>query len=301
MSSSAGRKDWVLRVSENPSVRQLREVISGLGSRPIEWEIPEDRPRKLDYSVACRRCSFVRREGNRRACQERFLSALERARRSGLPAQWVCPIDRYAVCLPLGAGGRVHGFLATCHLERAAPEPQLKLAHAALSSALREGERAEELKMLSETIQPRCVALSTIQTIHRLISSTLNLEELLPRVARLCCQVLRAQECVIWLMDRDKQILTPRAVVQLKKGRRASVRPCKVGEGNAGQIAATLRIRMASRRMMVPLVEEDCLGVLLVQRFSPAKPFGVLDQEILTTLAEQAVVAIRNAQMYETQ
>ncbi|MBI3323576.1 MAG: HD domain-containing protein, partial [Candidatus Omnitrophica bacterium] len=98
-----------------------------------------------------------------------------------------------------------------------------------------------------------------------------------------------------------KQILTPRAVVQLKKRRRASARPYKVGEGIAGQIAATLRIRMTSRRMVVPLVEEDCLGVLLVQRFSPAKPFAVLDQEILTTLAEQAVVAIRNAQMYETQ
>ena len=233
--------------------------------------------------------------------QTRFASALERARRTGEPVQFACPVDRYTLCFPIGTRGQIRGFLGVCNLERAASDSHLKLAQATLASALRERQRAEELKMLSETIQPRCVALSTIHTIHRLISSTLNLEELLPRVARLCCQVLRAQECVIWLMDREKQLLHPRAVVELQKGKKRKVFSCRVGEGLAGQTAETLRIRMAPRMMVVPLVEEDCLGVLRVRRFVPAKPFGVLDQEILTTLAEQAVVAIRNAQMYETQ
>ena len=41
--------------------------------------------------------------------------------------------------------------------------------------------------------------------------------------------------------------------------------------------------------------------MLLVRREKGKPPFSPLDQEILTTLAEQAVVAIRNAQMYETQ
>ena len=53
--------------------------------------------------------------------------------------------------------------------------------------------------------------------------------------------------------------------------------------------------------MAVPLVEEECIGVVLVRRSDRGRPFSALDQEILTTLAEQAVVAIRNAQMYETQ
>lgn len=301
MRSSALQKDWLHKLTGNSSVRQMREVISGQGSLPIEWEIASERPRRLEYSEACKRCTFVRDPRKRQICQGRFLSALEHTRRTRRPHQFVCPIDRYAVCLPVTTGDQVRGFLAACHLEQAASDSQLRLAQAALDAALREGERVEELKTLSETIQPRCVALSTIHTIHRLISSTLNLEELLPRVARLCCQVLRAQECVIWLMDREKQILNPRAVVELQAGKRASARPCRVGEGVAGKAAQDLRIRMTPRMMVVPLVEEDCLGVLLVRRAEPARPFAVLDQEILTTLAEQAVVAIRNAQMYETQ
>lgn len=301
MKSATAQRGWLQKLSENPAVRQLREVLSGLGSRPVWWEISGDRPRQLEQAEVCRRCSFTRGEGKRRRCQARFLSALEQARRTHGPVQFSCPNRRYTLCFPIGTGDQVRGFLGVCSLERPAPEAQLKLAQAALSSALREGERAEELKTLSETIQPRCVALSTIHTIHRLISSTLNLEELLPRVARLCCQVLRAQECVIWLVDREKQLLVPRAVVELQKGKRAAVRPGKIGEGPAGRVADTLQVRVSPRMMMVPLVEEECLGVLLVRRFAPAKPFAVLDQEILTTLAEQAVVAIRNAQMYETQ
>ncbi len=299
MKTVSAQKDWLRRISSNPSVRQLREVFSGLGSHPVWWEVPAERSRPLEFAEVRRQCAFLRRLGNSPDYRALFLSALERARRTRSAVQFACPPGRHTICLPVSADSQVRGFLGVSNLERPAPDAQLKLAQATLDSALREEERLDELKTLSETIQPRCVALSTIHTIHRLISSTLNLEELLPRVARLCCQVLRSQECVIWLMDREKQVLNPRAAVELVKGKRA--RACRVGEGLAGRTAETLRMRMSPRRMVVPLVEEECLGVLQVRRFAPAKPFAVLDQEILTTLAEQAVVAIRNAQMYETQ
>jgi HD-GYP domain-containing protein (c-di-GMP phosphodiesterase class II) len=177
------------------------------------------------------------------------------------------------------------------------------MAEAALEAGIKEGERGEELKTLSETIQPRCVALSTVHTIHRLISSTLKLEELLPRVARLCCQVLRAQSCVIWLMERDKKRLVPRAEVHVEKGKgtKRVARAHGVGEGVIGKTAQALKATFSSRDMVVPLVEEECLGVLRVARVGRQESFKLLDQEIVTTLAEQAVVAIRNAQMYETQ
>ena len=297
----AAQKDRLQKISENPSVRKLREILSEYGSHPVWWEVHGDRPRRLDAAVTCKKCGHPRSGKSRVACQNRFIGALERARRSGGPVQFTGPVDRPAVCFPVGSGEHMLGYVGLCHLDRSVPESQLRMAQAALEAALREVDRADELKTLSDTIQPRCVALSTIHTIHRLISSTLNLEELLPRVARLCCQVLRAQECAIWLLDREKQVLTPRAVVELQKGKKWPVKACKVGEGIAGQAAETLRIRMTDRMMVVPLVEEECLGVVLVRRLAPAKPFAVLDQEILTTLSEQAVVAIRNAQMYETQ
>ena len=299
------------RLTQSVSLRRLREALSGGVSRPIWWEIPEGKPRKLDYSVACRTCRFVRESGtNRGICQARFLEALAEAHRKGRAVQFICPIQRYAVCFPLARSGRVEGHVALCHSETAFPQRSLDLGTVALQAALREEERTEELKVLSESIQPRCVALSTIHTIHRLISSTLNLEELLPRIARLCCQVLRAQNCSIWLLEKDRHTLTPRAVIEVgrkgaarkKEGLRSlSFRPFRIGRGLVGQVASSCRSHFSDRVMAAPLVEEECVGVLMVQRKDKGRPFASLDQEILTTLAEQAVVAVRNAQMYESQ
>ena len=295
--------NWLQRFVENPVVRQLRELMSRQVPHAIWWEVEGPRPKALDYSVACRTCHFVRASTKNRAqCERRFLESLEQSRQSREPVQFVCPIQRYAFCIPLEQNGQPRGYLAMCYSEQAVPQTQLQLAAATLKAAVRETERSDELKLLSDTIQPRCVALSTIHTIHRLISSTLNLEELLPRVARLCCQVLRAKACTIWLLDREKKALEPRAVVELKKKRvGGATRPCRVGVGVPGRVAFTCKAYWTQRMMVVPLVEEECIGVILVRRTEPSRPFTTLDQEILTTLAEQAVVAIRNAQMYETQ
>jgi len=289
------------KFAEHPRIHRLREVLTSKVPRPIWWTIPGDSPKSLNYSEACRTCSFVRKPAQRQVCQRRFLSALSQARQNQIPVQFVCPIERYAVCLPVVQNGQTQGYLAMCHSEQPVPETTLECAGLTVGTAVEEMERSQELKNLSEAIQPRCVALSTIHTIHRLISSTLNLEELLPRVARLCCQVLRVQSCAIWLVDRQKQLLVPRAVIELRKGKNWVLRPRRIGAGLTGQVASTCQARLTERMMVMPLVEEECIGVIMVRRGVPNQPFSTLDQEILTTLAEQAVVAIRNAQMYETQ
>ena len=298
------------KLTQSVSMRRLRQALLSEIPKPIWWEIPEGKPRRLDYAAACRTCRFVQEPRNRKICQTRFLEALGEARRERGVVQWVCPIQRYAACFALAPAGRVEGYVALCHSEQAFHRRSLDLGAVALEAAVRESERTEELKGLSESIQPRCVALSTIHTIHRLISSTLNLEELLPRIARLCCQVLRAQSCSIWLLEKDRQVLTPRAAIQLgpqgaarkEKGvGNLPLRPSRSGHGRVGRVASTCKSYLSARVMAVPLVDEECVGVLMVQRKGKSRPFASLDQEILTTLAEQAVVAIRNAQMYESQ
>ena len=294
-------QSWLEQFSQRPAIQKLREVMTAPVSHPIWWVIAGKAPESLDYSGACRTCRFVRRPAQRQVCQKRFVAALARARQTQSPQQFICPIQRTAVCLPVIQEGRVEGYLALCNSEQEVPASNLKLADLAVSTAVRETERSQELKNLSEAIQPRCVALSTIHTIHRLISSTLNLEELLPRVARLCCQVLRAQSCTIWLVDREKRLLAPRAIVDLQKRKGPVLRSSRIGVGLPGQVASTCEAKLTERMMVVPLVEEECLGVIMVRRTEQGQVFSTLDQEILTTLAEQAVVAIRNAQMYETQ
>lgn len=293
--------DWFSRLTGASGFKRLKAELNTLGRRLIEWEIAEPSPQRLDYAAACKTCRFVRTPKNRRECQAAFVRALDQTRQSGRATSFICPIQRHAFCLPVLEKDRVKGYLAYCHSEQPFPPSSLRLGELVLEEIGRESQRLDELKTLSETIEPRCVALSTIHTIHRLISSTLNLEELLPRVARLCCQVLRSQDCVIWLTDREKGVLVPRAEVHVGKGRSAPARSYRIGQGMIGRLAVSMKAHLADRMMVVPLVEEECIGLLMVARAEREKPFKILDREIVTTLAEQAVVAIRNAQMYETQ
>jgi len=292
---------WVGKIAKNPAALQLRTAFGRRAPSAIWWQVEGARPKALDYKIACKTCRFVRKPANRRICERRFLKALGEAQQRNAPVRFICPIQKYAVCFPVRQSGQPRGFLAVCYSDQAVPELEVDLMAAGFAAVGREAERNEELKTLSETIQPRCVALSTIHTVHRLISSTLNLEELLPRVARLCCQVLRAQVCAIWLLDKEKQMLVPRALVNVKKGKARPARVWKVGAGFLGHIASSCKAHISPMRMIIPLVEEECIGVILVRRMEKGRSFSALDQEILTTLAEQAVVAIRNAQMYETQ
>lgn len=293
---------WIDTFARTQSIQRLRQVLTRSIAQPIWWVIRGEEPKALDYAVACRSCHFVRRSAkNQRVCQDRFLKALAQARGKGKAHRFVCPIQRYAVCLPVIQNAQTQGYLAVCHSEPSIASETMDLADLALETTVQESQRSQELKNLSEAIQPRCVALSTIHTIHRLISSTLNSEELLPRIARLCCQVLRVQSCIIWLLEREKKLLLPRAAVHLQKSKGVGPRPCRVGEGIPGRVASTCEAQMKGRMMVVPLVEEECIGVIQVQRDAQGQAFSTLDQEILMTLAEQAVVAIRNAQMYETQ
>ncbi len=50
----------------------------------------------------------------------------------------------------------------------------------------------------------------------------------------------------------------------------------------------------------VPLVGEDTIGLILIKRKS-TKDFDIFDKEILTAVAEQAVIAIKNLQLHEEQ
>lgn len=299
---------WLERLFKNQGVQRLREILTAAVERPIiGWEIPGEAPKSLDYTQACRTCHFVRNRKNRLVCQKQFLEVLTHVHQTRAPKAFLCPIQRHALCLPLVRSDQVQGYLAICHSQSAWSDSLVKLGFELAQAAGREMERSDELKNLSDAIGPRCVALSTIHTIHRLISSTLDLQELLPRMARLSCQVLRATSCAIWLTDDRRRFLIPRARIELtrvKSSKGINIqhgRAIPIGKGLIGQVALTCEARLTKRWMVVPLVEEDCLGVIWVKRGPQAQPFGTLDQEILTTLAEQAVVAIRNAQMYENQ
>ncbi|MBU1007199.1 MAG: HD domain-containing protein, partial [Candidatus Omnitrophica bacterium] len=170
--------------------------------------------------------------------------------------------------------------------------------------ALKEFQKEQELTKLYDTIRPRAIALSTIHTIHRLLSSTLDMDELIERIARLTLQVMRSRYCAIMLLNDSKTHLIPKAIIDLKNtsgNGHKKHKEIKIAKGVLGDVARTGKTRLSRNSLCVPLVEEDIIGVICAKFKSSAAPFNKFDMEILLTLAEQAVIAIKNAQMYDEQ
>ncbi|MBU4306007.1 MAG: GAF domain-containing protein [Candidatus Omnitrophica bacterium] len=208
---------------------------------------------------------------------------------------------RYFYTIPIIRGEQVYGYVGICNLRQEVPESFFSLFSAFTSTTIESVQKELEVSKLYETIRPKTIALSTVHTIGRIISSTLELSELLPRIARLSLQVLRARRCCIMLMDKYKRVLVTHAIVDLQK-KNAHQSSLKVGQGIPGKVVQTGNAIIKSKYLCIPLIaEEHIIGAINISFRLDNKPFGVFDKEILTTLSEQAVIAIKNAQLYEEQ
>lgn len=167
-----------------------------------------------------------------------------------------------------------------------------------LASHVELAYKAFELNNFYETVHPRALALSTMHSVHRVISSSLRLHELLPRIGRLSAQVLKAKGCSIMLLDTDREYLLP--YFSFGDNQRFVHRQrLKIGRGVEGNIAKTGEFHLTRNSIGVPFIEDDVVGVILLWDKIDRQPFTKTDLEILKSLSEQAVVAIKNAQLYE--
>ncbi|MCP4649947.1 MAG: HD domain-containing protein [PVC group bacterium] len=204
-------------------------------------------------------------------------------------------------CIPIIRGDQIYGYLGILNLKTKIPAKFSDLFNAFTCATIESVQKELELMKMSETIRPRTIALSTIHTVNRIISSTLEIEELLPRIARLSLQVLRARRCTIMLVDKNKRLLIPHAVVDVQQ-KKPKQEPLKIGKGLPGQVVKYGKTIIRNKYLCVPFVaEENIIGAISVSYRLDNKPFNIFDKEILTTLAEQAVIAIKNAQLYEEQ
>jgi len=215
-----------------------------------------------------------------------------------------CGCNKICLSFPVIQGSNVYGHVLFVHLDKEPRKPAIDAVRLCMDLALKEFQKEKELNKLYETIRPRAIALSTIHTIHRLLSSTLNMDELIERIARLSLQVMRSRHCSIMLLDDTKKYLIPKAVIDLDKEipkTDPQYRRMKIGSGLEGRVAKTGKVVLSRSSICVPLVEEDIIGVISTRDKTNGAPFDKFELEILITLAEQAVIAIKNAQMYEEQ
>jgi RND family efflux transporter MFP subunit len=164
--------------------------------------------------------------------------------------------------------------------------------------------------------------LTSLYDISRIFNSTLELEELLPVVAEKIRDILSAEACNLWLVDPDAGDLY--AVEQagddptLGEGAR-----CPIGEGVLGQSAQTGQARLIedasseelladrqkrsadfqiSSMMCAPLLKgEEVVGGVEVLNKLDGSAFNEEDLYFLTSISEQAAIAIHNANLLEAE
>lgn len=303
------RKELFERLLKSPTLERQRAAFGQILPEAIWWI--SDKPVPSGAQVPCRVVDTqelkpledsltCEREGKR--CLKHLKDTFANSQKTRQLQRFTCPSGRHGFCLPLIQGDKIYGFITLCHIKAEIPDAILEVFTAFSESLLREVQKEVELSRLYEGIRPRAIALSTTHTVHRIISSTLNLNELLPRLARLCLQVLRAKRCSILFVDRTKGFLIPRVTVDLSyKKNKIKRKKVKIGVGREGKVAQTGISTFKPLYLCVPLLEQDVTGVISVSQKIDRKPFSVFDQEILTMLAEQAVIAIKNAQLYTDQ
>jgi len=297
------KEEFLKKLVKNPSLSGEKKSLDSVMGHPAIWRIFESTEKGFAAIDVDNLSICEYRKGNKKhetLCRNNIRKLILSAKKTKQPKVFRCPGNKYSVILPLIQGDKLFGLIMICNLDESISNKMLSLLAAFTEAIMADVTKELELSKLYETIRPRAIALSTIHTIHRLISSTLKLEELLPRVARLSLQVLRASRASIMLFDEKRKYLLPKTIIDLRS-HKTTGRKIKMGEGLEGKVAKDGTAVLKTNVLSVPLMHEEIIGVITIQDKVNKKPFNIFDKEILSTLAEQAVIAIHNAKLYEEQ
>jgi putative nucleotidyltransferase with HDIG domain len=142
--------------------------------------------------------------------------------------------------------------------------------------------------------------ISSIHSIYRLINSTYELKELIARLARLVCQIFHAQYCLILLLDPSKKYSVLKCMVSDRK-KYTIDKKIKISNRTEKRILKKLSSIRSDNLLGIPMISEDIIGILIIKRKKTDSPFDIFDQEALMTLAEQAIIGIKNLELYQEQ
>ena len=273
--------------------------------KPLGWlYVLQDGGHQLIRLDRKGQCSFfAKSQANQGSCTaflEKYFEQLstEKEKEEKFPKFYHCAYGRSGAIFALKHLGELKGFLILCAIPKAEHEvkPYLGVFDRFIQAEVELAYKTFELQNFYETVHPRALALSTIHSVHRVMASSLGLDQLLPRIGRLCAQVIKAKSCVVYLIDSSKNYLIPKFSFGEKKERSRRLR---IGHGLEGHVAATADFHMTRNCIAVPFIEDDVVGVVALRDKLGNMPFTKTDLEILKTLSEQAVIAIKNAQLFE--
>jgi len=297
------REELFDRLKKSISLKREEECIGCLIKPTLWWVIERPSPKisELERLVGGS-CPYLKKAQARKkaTCVKSIFEVIRKATETKKLVKFDCIEGLRGFVYPITQGEKLYGYIGTCYTKKDVSIEVLNIFSAFTDTVVREIQKELELSKLYDMIRPRAIALSTVHTVHRLISSTLDLAELLPRIARLSLQIMRANRCSIKLVDSKKQVLLPKTTVDLRK-KKIRLKKVKVGEWAPGKAVKFGRPIRGENYLATPLIDEDVIGVITLYDKIDGKPFSAFDQEIMATLAEQAVIAIKNAQLYKEQ
>ncbi|MFH1552098.1 MAG: HD domain-containing phosphohydrolase [Candidatus Omnitrophota bacterium] len=242
----------------------------------------------------------VRAKGEFRNELAKILKGMKKSRKSKKLERFQYARNIHGLCYPLISDKEIFGFIILCGLKRDMPSDLQDIFIAFTDAVIRESRREVEIEDINNTVRPRAIALSTVHTVHRLMTATLDLNELLPRIARLCLQVMRANRCSIKLVDQKRKVLLPMATIDLRK-EKTKLKKVRIGKYAPGRAVKKETPIRGNNYLAVPMIDEDVVGVITLYDKLDEKDFTQFDEEIMKTLSEQAAIAIKNAQLFREQ
>jgi len=139
---------------------------------------------------------------------------------------------------------------------------------------------------------------SSLHTVYRLINSTFELKEFLVKFAKLICHIIRTDTANILICDVTKKHSVYRAKYD-KEGFHVSEKKLKIRNRLERKvIKKSIAIRKRNFLAM-PLISDDTIGMVMLKRKKGS--FEDFDQELLTIITAQAVMAIKNLELYQEQ
>lgn len=144
--------------------------------------------------------------------------------------------------------------------------------------------------------------LSAVHMIYRLVNATSEVPELSLRLTRLLEYFVKSSSASIHILDESKKRLLFSAffdgkinILVEKKAELTVVAKKYQSVIFAGQCL------FGSHIIGLPLIADDNLGAVFVERLPGEMPFDEADKEILNVFAEQSVTAIKNLQYQKIQ
>jgi len=144
------------------------------------------------------------------------------------------------------------------------------------------------------------ILISAIHAIYRLVNSTFELKDLLIRLTKLICQISNSRYCLILLLDATKEYSLLRCLV-FGKQKYIIDKRLRVSNRIEKRIIRKPASIRQGRLLGIPLIYEDVSGIIVIKRAKQENPFDKFDQEMLMTIGEQAIIGIKNLQLYKEQ